>query len=112
MILVYVGIYKVDCYNYCNEYVFIFYGIYSLIYDGILEWLIVIKVVGDGVAIFDGDGVYCLFDFMVVDYYYFEGLIIRNVDIGILVGEKNVFGCEGFVVKNCWIENVGIGIMV
>ncbi|MEQ8704055.1 MAG: hypothetical protein RIC19_09060 [Phaeodactylibacter sp.] len=111
MILLHAGTYKADRYNYRNEHALTFHGTYSLTHDGTPERPIVIKAAGDGEVIFDGDGAYRLFDLMAADYHHLEGLTIRNADIGILAGEKNVLGCEGLVVKNCRIENVGIGIM-
>jgi nitrous oxidase accessory protein NosD len=71
---------------------------------------IVIRAAGDGEAIFDGDGAFRLFDVMAADYNIFEGLTIRNTEVAFWAGVKDVAGATGLVVRNCRIENVGVGI--
>ena len=77
---------------------------------GTPEKPIVIRGAGDGEAIFDGDGSFRLFDVMAADYHIFEGLTIRNTDVAFWAGLKDVLGPKGLTVRNCRIENVGIGI--
>ena len=50
-----------------------------------------------------------LFDVMAADYHIFEGLTIRNTDVAFLGRLKDVLGPKGLTVRNCRIENVGIG---
>jgi hypothetical protein len=87
-----------------------FFGIYRLNKSGTPEKPIVIKAAGDGEVIFDGNGCSSLFDVTLADYNYFEGLTIRNTDIGIYAGLRDVGGCSGLTVKRCRFENVGQGI--
>ena len=87
-----------------------FFGTYRLAKSGTPEKPIVIKAAGDGEVIFDGNGCFNLFDVMQADYNYFEGLTIRNTDIAIFTGLKNLTGCRGLTVKRCRIEDVGMGI--
>ena len=44
------------------------------------------------------------------DYNYFEGVTIRNTEIGIWAGTQFIASSKGLTVKNCWFENVNIGI--
>ena len=60
--------------------------------------------------IFDGDGAFRLFDVMAADYHIFEGLTIRNTEVAFWAGVKDVAGAKGLTVRNCRIENVGIGV--
>jgi hypothetical protein len=87
-----------------------FFGTYRLTKSGTPEKPIVIKAAGDGEVIFDGGGCFNLFEVMLANYNYFEGLTIRNTDIGIYTGLKDVAGCSGLTVKRCRFENVGQGI--
>jgi hypothetical protein len=61
-------------------------------------------------VIFDGDGAFRLFDVMGSEYNIFEGLTIRNTEVAFWAGVKDVAGAKGLTVRNCRIENVGIGI--
>ena len=110
IILVHAGLYKADYLDYVNPYNIPFHGTYVLTVDGTGEKPIVIKAAGDGEVIFDGNGAYRLFDVMAADYNYIDGITIRNTDIGVYGGLKDVLGCSGLVVRNCRLENVGIGI--
>ena len=60
--------------------------------------------------IFDGAGNHRLFDVMASQYHIFDGLTIRNTDVGIFAGQKEVLGAVGLTVKNCRFENVGFGV--
>jgi hypothetical protein len=71
---------------------------------------ITIKSAGDGEVIFDGAGNHRLFDVMASQYHIFDGLTIRNTDVGIFAGSKEVTGAIGLTVKNCRFENVGFGV--
>jgi hypothetical protein len=110
VILVHAGLYKADRSDYVTPYSVPFDGTYVLTIDGTPEKPIVIKGAGDGEAIFDGNGCHRLFDIMAADYNYFEGITIRNADIAIFAGLKDVLGSSGLVVRNCRMEDVGIGI--
>jgi hypothetical protein len=47
---------------------------------------------------------------MGADYNIFEGLTIRNADIAFQAGLKDVLGAKGLTVRNCRLEDVGIGV--
>jgi len=47
---------------------------------------------------------------MAADYHIFEGLTIRNTDVAFWAGLKDVMGAKGLTVRNCRIEDVGIGV--
>lgn len=111
IILVHAGVYKGDRLDYVDPLALNFHGAYVFTQKGTADKPITIKAAGDGEVVFDGDGAYRLFDVMAADYHYFEGLTIRNVDIAFYAGLKRVMGCSGLTVKNCRIEDAGIGIM-
>jgi hypothetical protein len=111
IIEVHAGLYKADYSNYIDPLQTPFHGTYVLTVDGTPEKPVVIRAAGDGEVIFDGNGAYRLFDVMAADYSYFEGLTIRNTDVAFYTGLKDVLGCSGLVVRNCRMENVGIGVM-
>ena len=71
---------------------------------------IVIKAAGDGPVIFDGNGNFNLFNVKAANYNYFEGVTIRNTEIGIWAGTQFIAGSKGLTVKGCRFENVNIGI--
>jgi hypothetical protein len=111
VIMVHAGIYKGDPLNYVDPLALNFHGAYVFTQKGTPEKPISIIAAGDGEVIFDGSGAYRLFDVMAADYHYFEGLTIRNTQIAFYAGLKHVKGCSGLTVKNCKIEDVGIGVM-
>ena len=111
VIEVHAGLYKSERLNYVDPLQLPFHGTYVLTVDGTAEKPIVIRAADDGEVIFDGDGAYRLFDVMAADYNYFEGLTIRNTDVAFYAGHKDVLGCSGLVVRDCRLEDVGIGIM-
>ena len=47
---------------------------------------------------------------MAADHHIFDGLTIRNAEVAFWAGVKDVAGSTGLTVRNCRIENVGIGI--
>ena len=87
-----------------------FDGAYLLTAKGTPERPIVIRAAGDGEVIFDGDGAFRLFDVMAADYHIFEGLTIRNTEVAFWAGVKDVAGAKGLTVRNCRIEDVGVGV--
>ena len=111
VILMHAGLYKADRWRYADPLALDFHGTYVLTKSGTPDRPIVIKAAGDGEVIFDGDGAYRLFDVMAADYTYFEGLTIRNTDIVFYAGLKHVKGSSGLTVKNCRMEDIGIGVL-
>ena len=110
VILVHAGLYKGDRHNYVDPLSTTFDGAYLLTAKGTAERPILIRGAGDGEVIFDGDGAFRLFDVMAADYHIFEGLTIRNTEVAFWAGVKDVAGSKGLTVRNCRIENVGIGV--
>ena len=110
IILVHAGLYKGDRMQYSHPLGLDFDGTYILTAKGTPARPIVIRGAGDGEAIFDGDGVHDLFNVMAADYHIFEGLTIRNADIAFQAGLKDVLGAKGLTVRNCRLEDVGVGI--
>jgi Right handed beta helix region len=109
-ILVHVGLYKSERLNYVDPMATPFDGSMSLTLKGTREMPITIKSAGDGEVIFDGAGNHRLFDVMASQYHIFDGLTIRNTDVGFFAGQKEVLGAVGLAVKNCRFENVGFGV--
>ena len=110
IILVHAGLYKGDRHNYVDPLSTTFDGAYLLTAKGTPDRPIVIRAAGDGEVIFDGDGAFRLFDVMAADYHIFEGLTIRNTEVAFWAGVKDVAGSKGLTVRNCRIENVGVGV--
>ncbi len=109
-LLVHAGLYKPDRLNYVDPMMAPFDGSMSLTLKGTPEKPITIKAAGDGEVVFDGAGNHRLFDVMASQYHIFDGLTIRNTDIGIFAGQKEVLGAVGLTVKNCRFEDVGFGV--
>src|SRR5579862_1169366 len=63
-------------------------GTYYLTANGTPDKPIAIKAACDGPVIFDGNGNFNLFNVKAADYNYFEGITIRNTDIGIWAGTQ------------------------
>ena len=110
IILVHGGTYLSDRRRYYEPMWMHFHGCYHLTKSGTPDQPIVIRAAGDGEVVLDGGGVYRLFDVMFADYIHFEGLTIRNCEIGILAGLRYTEGCDGLVVRNCRFEDVGCAI--
>ena len=110
IILVHAGLYKGDRHNYVDPLSTTFDGAYLLTAKGTPDRPIVIRAAGDGEVIFDGDGAFRLFDVMAADYHIFDGLTIRNTEVAFWAGVKDVAGAKGLTVRNCRIENVGVGV--
>jgi len=109
-IKVHAGEYKADRYRYANPSGLLFDGTYRLRQGGTPDRPIAIVAAGDGDVIFDGNGNHVLFDVMAADYIYFEGITIRNTEVGIQAGYKGLAGAVGLVVRNSRFEQVGRGI--
>jgi len=109
-ILVHAGVYKDDRYRYGAGLGTVSSGTYFLTQSGTVDRPIVIKGAGDGDAIFDGDGAYNLFNVMAANFNYFEGLTIRNTELAMWAGQKNITGSSGLTVRRCRFENVGRAI--
>lgn len=109
-ILMHAGLYKNDRLNYVDPQMTPFDGTMSLTLKGTAGQPITIKSAGDGEVIFDGAGNHRLFDVMASKHHIFDGLTIRNTDVAIFAGQKEVLGAVGLTVKNCRFENVGFGI--
>lgn len=110
VILVHAGLYKGDRFRYAESTGILFDGTYHLRQSGTREKPIAIKAAGDGEVIFDGAGNHILFDVMAADYLYFEGITIRNTEVGIQAGYKGLAGSVGLTVKHSRFEGVGRGI--
>lgn len=110
-LLVHAGVYKANRLKYADSLALDFHGAYVFTQKGTPDRPITIQSAGDGEVIFDGDGSYRLFDVMAADYHIFEGITIRNTDIAFYAGLKHVMGCKGLVVKNCKLDDIGIGVM-
>jgi hypothetical protein len=110
IIQVHAGLYKANRLNYVDPLGTPFDGAYVLTLKATAEKPIVIRAAGDGEVIFDGAGSFRLFDVMGTEHHIFEGLTIRNTDVAFWAGLKDVFGAKGLTVRNCRIENVGIGV--
>ncbi len=114
-ILVHAGVYK-DDWNFYGGDIWEegmgtpFQGTYYLTAKGTPDKPIVIKAAGDGEAIFDGNGNFNLFNVMVADYHYFEGITFRNTYVVFLAGQKDMVGCNGLTVKRCRFEDIDKGI--
>lgn len=109
-LLVHAGLYKPERLNYVDPLMAPFDGSMSLTLKGTAEKPITIKAAGDGEVIFDGDGNHRLFDVMASRHHIFDGLTIRDTDVAIFAGQKEVTGAVGLAVKNCRFEQVGFGV--
>jgi hypothetical protein len=109
-IVVHAGLFKSERLNYVDPLMTPFDGTMSLTLKGTREKPITIRAAGDGEVIFDGAGNHRLFDVMASQYHIFDGLTIRNTDVAIFAGQKEVLGAVGLTVKNCRFENVGFGV--
>ncbi len=87
-----------------------FDGAMTLTLKGTRERPITINAAGDGEVVFDGAGSHYFFNVMASSHHIFDGLTIRNTDVAILAGQKDVTGAVGLTVKNCRFENVGFGV--
>jgi hypothetical protein len=109
-ILMHAGLYRPERLNYVDPLMTPFDGTMSLTLKGTPERPITIRAAGDGEVIFDGAGNHRLFDVMASRYHILDGLTIRNTDVAIFAGQKEVLGAVGLTVKNCRFEHVGFGV--
>jgi hypothetical protein len=109
-ILMHAGLYRSERLNYVDPLMMPFDGTMSLTLKGTAERPITIRSAGDGEVIFDGAGSHRLFDVMASQHHIFDGLTIRNTDVAIFAGQKEVLGAVGLTVRNCRFENVGFGV--
>ena len=109
-ILIHAGLYKSDRLNYVDPQMTPFDGTMSLTLKGTADKPITIMSAGDGEVVFDGAGNHRLFDVMASHHHIFDGLTIRNTDVAIFAGQKEVLGAVGLTVKNCRFENIGFGV--
>ena len=109
-VLMHAGLYKSERLNYVDPMMTPFDGTMSLTLKGTRERPITIKAAGDGEVIFDGAGNHRLFDVVASRYHIFDGLTIRNTDVAVFAGQKEVLGAVGLTVKNCRFEQVGFGV--
>jgi len=113
IILMHAGVYKDTRFNYSGmdtrvaAYGTPFDGTYYLTASGTPDKPIVIKAAGDGDVVFDGDGNYNLFNLLVANYNYFEGITVRNTTVAFLLGWKDIAGSSGFTLVHSRAENVG-----
>lgn len=104
------GLYKADRFDYVNPEGVPFDGAYVLTAKGTADSPIVIRAAGDGEVIFDGADSYRLFDVMATEHHIFEGITIRNTGIAFYAGLKDVLGAKDLTIRNCRMENVGMGV--
>jgi hypothetical protein len=109
-ILIHAGLYRPERLNYVDPLSAPFTGSWSLSLKGTAEKPITIKGAGDGEAIFDGAGNHKLFDVIASQHHIFEGLTLRNTEIAIFAGDKDVMGAVALTVRNCRFEDVGVGV--
>jgi hypothetical protein len=109
-IVMHAGLYKPETLNYVDPMMTPFDGTMSLTLKATIDKPLTIKAAGDGEVILDGAGNHRLFEVMGSAYHIFDGLTIRNTDVGIFAGAKEVTGAVGLAVKNCRFENVGFGV--
>jgi hypothetical protein len=113
VILIHAGIYKDNRFVYggfdktVENYGTSFDGTYYLTASGTPDKPIVIKSAGDGEVVFDGDGNDTLFNLEAANYNYFDGITIRNTNVGFLLGIKDIIGADGFTLVNSRAYNVG-----
>lgn len=110
VILLHAGLYRPERWNYVDPMATPFDGMMSLTLKGTADKPITIKAAGDGEVVIDGDGNHRVFDVMASEYHIFDGLTVRNTDVAIFAGQKEVGGAIGLTVKNCRFENVGFGV--
>ncbi len=112
-ILVHAGVYKDNRFIYggfdksIETYGTSFDGTYYLTANGTPEKPIVIKAAGDGEVVFDGDRNDTLFNLLAANYNYFEGITVRNTNVGFLLGIKDITGADGFTLIRSRAINVG-----
>jgi len=113
IILVHAGVYKDARFIYggfdknIETYGTSFDGTYYLTASGTPDKPIVIKAAGDGEVVFDGAGNDTLFNLLAGSYNYFDGITVKNTNVGFLLGIKDIIGADGFTLVNSRAINVG-----
>lgn len=110
IIRVHAGMYKADPLNYVEPNGLSFDGTYVLTAKGTEDKPIVIQGAGDGEVIFDGAGTHTFFDVTATDHHIIENITFRDADIVFAAGHKRVNGASNLTIRNCRMEEVGIGI--
>ena len=111
-IIVHAGEYRASRFQYHQPHGLWPTGEYILTRKGTAEQPITIKAAGDGPVVFDGNGVYRLFDLRVADHHILDGIDICNAFIGFHVGEpEKDMQAQGAVIQNCSIEKVRAGVV-
>jgi hypothetical protein len=90
-------------------------GAYQLRAQGEPGNYVVLKAASDGEVIIDGDGGEHVLDVRFSQYLRVEGLTLRNAEIGVKAGytgrdSHSILPTEGFMLKNCKVEDVFIGL--
>lgn len=109
-LIVHAGVYRADFKDYRDYHGLTFDGTYTLTQDGTAQRPIVIRAAGDGEVVFDGNGCAVLFDLTAADYHRLEGLTLQNAEVALRAGVMNASGCQGLVVRECTLRDIGIGI--
>jgi len=113
VIFVHAGVYKDNRFIYggfdknIETYGTSFDGTYYLTASGTPQKPIVIKAAGDGEVVFDGGGNDTLFNLLAANYNYFDGITLRNTNVGFLLGIKDIAGADGFTLVNSRAYNIG-----
>ncbi len=113
IILVHAGVYKDSRFIYggfdknIETYGTSYDGTYDLTASGTPDKPIVIKAAGDGEVVFDGAGNDTLFNLLAGSYNYFDGITVKNTNVGFLLGIKDIIGADGFTLINSRAINVG-----
>jgi hypothetical protein len=107
-ILIHAGLYRPERFNYVDPMMTPFDGTMSLTLKGTKEKPITIKGAGDGEAIFDGGENNNLFEVMGSQHHIFDGLTIRNTEVGFMAGKKELVGASNLTVKNCKFSQCGV----
>ena len=109
-IVVHAGLYRNDRLNYVDPMMTPFDGTNWLTIKATPEKPITIRAAGDGQVVFDGAGNHRLFDVSASAHHILDGLTIRNTDVAIFAGFKDVTGAVGLTVRNCRFEDIGFGV--
>ena len=109
-IVVHAGLYRNDRLNYVDPMMTPFEDTNWLTIKATPEKPITIRAAGDGQVVFDGAGNHRLFDVSASAHHILDGLTIRNTDVAIFAGFKDVTGAVGLTVRNCRFEDIGFGV--
>ncbi len=115
IVLLHAGTYKPTRKPYSDANGNLTLGGYQIRAQGTTKNYVVIKAAGDGEVIIDGDGGECVLDVRFSQYLRVDGITLRNAEIGVKAGHTStqshaVVPCRGFMLKNCKVDNVFIGL--